>query len=336
MTLPESIERYESYIGTTADAIAATVASSEGVEAAQHAIQHSSRVLFTGSGSSVPAALLGAQLITRHSAQPAIFAPSSLILDDIVLTSSDVVVLISQGWNRADAALISRKVLKSPATLIVLTGHPERIDLYTKPTDNLIIVPIYPEVEKIFCRPASAVTGYIKIAQLVEHITGKIVSAAQWQRAYETGLSAKASDISRDQQYVVLASGLLLCAGNNVSLSLREGAGRYATLHEIESYGHGQYVPDQAHRAETRYILLTNDEDQHSQEALDRIMFMLEGTGSLMEKWNSSGTALIGNVELMGRTARNVLASIQSDGWDMNNPPGMEENRPFHEVEQHA
>lgn len=332
MILPDSVEQYAHYTDQVPEAITHTQRCQVGLSDARAILQHASRIFFAGSGSSVPAALLGSRLLTRYTEKPAIFAQSSLILDEVHLTNNDAVVLISQGWNRADAALLTHKLQRSPAHLIVLTGHPERLTNYAANVSNVTLVPIFPTIEKIFCRPASVVTGYIKIAQILEGLTGVITPGEQWQAAYKNGFEMTASDINKDMQYVVMASGLLLCAGSNIALSLREGAGRYGVLHEVEDYGHGIYVPDQMHRDNTRYILLTNEDDPHSIAALGRIMPMLSDTKSNYEIWNSKSGSLVGNVELMGRIAKTVLTSIRNDNWDMNNPPGMEENRPFHEV----
>lgn len=331
MILPESVANYKAYIQSAPEAISKTYKDRGSLHDAQAQLETSDRILFTGSGSSIPAALLGAQLLTMHTTKAAIFAPSSMLLDNIHLTAKDTVVLVSQGWNRADAVLITQKVLKTDAHLIVITGHPERQTEHTTSTSQVTVVSIFPTIEKIFCRPATAVTGYLKVAQLVESLTQVIYTEDEWLRAYNQGITAGPSEVDSNHQYIVLASSLLLCAGNNVALSLREGAGHYGTLQEIESYGHGVYVPDQKHRKNTHYIVLSCD-DAHHQEAVQRIEPMLQQTSSSYEIWHASGGAVLANVTIMGRAATTVLNSIERIGWDMNNPPGMEENRSFHEL----
>ncbi len=333
MILPDSAMQYKSQVDSLPTTIAMTLDCHDGIKAARQYLRSAKRIFFTGSGSSIPAALLGMQLLIKYTQKAAIFAPSSLLLDDIGLEDSDVVVLISQGWNRADAALITRKVLATRAHLLVITGRPEREANYVSNGQvRPIVIPIFPTIEKIFCRPASVVTSYVKIVQLLEDLTGITYKPEQWQAAYLRGLAAPVFDISTDKQYVVLTTGYLLCAGNNIALSIREGAGRYGVLYEIESYGHGIYVPDQIHKANTQYIVLTNSDDTHCLRAVRRIIPMLQATQSNYALWHTDGDPILCNVELMGRIAQSVLASVESDGWDMNRPQGMEENRSFHEI----
>jgi fructoselysine-6-P-deglycase FrlB-like protein len=331
MDTPKSITDYKTYVENTPQAIRDTYRTQEGVSAARERLDKSHRVFFAGSGSSIPAALLGAQLLTRYTEKTGIFAPSSMLLDKIHLTEHDTIVLVSQGWNRADAALITRKALQGKAHLIVVTGHPERGSNYDLDENRVTIVPIFPTIEKIFCRPATAVTGYIKIAQLIEQLIGITYTKDAWLKAYEEGIKTAPSSLETDKQYVILASSLLLCSGNNIALSLREGAGHYGTMQEIESYGHGVYVPDQAHKNTTRYIVLTTN-DAYYRSAVQRIQPMLETVSSSYEVWSASDDAVLANITFMGRIAGTVLTSIEQNGWDMNNPPGMEENRSFHEV----
>lgn len=241
-------------------------------------------------------------------------------------------MLISQGWNRADAALITHKIIKSPAKLIVVTGRPERKADYGTQASDVVTLPIYPEKEKIFCRPASAVTSYIKIAQLLASLTGVSYTADEWCGAYEAGWNCPPSPLPKGKQFVVLATSVLLCSGNNIALSLREGAGRYGSVYELESYGHGLYVPDQMHVGDTHYFILSAQASPYHAEALARIRPMLDSTGSSYEIWDTPYDDILGNIMHMGRIARGVLAAIEADGWDMNNPPGMEGNRSFHEL----
>jgi len=333
MSLPESTQNYANYAASVPEMIRATLSEKTGLAQAQALLEGASRIFFTGSGSSVPAALLGSQLLARTTTKAGMFAPSSLLLDEIKLSSADVVVLVSQGWNRADAALITRKVVDSPARLIVITGRPDREGDYGAQASSVVALPILPQKEKIFCRPASAVTGYIKIAQLLESLTGVRYNTEQWIDAYQAGWSRAPSALPKDKQFVVLATSLLLCAGNNIALSLREGAGRYGSVHELESYGHGQYVPDQLHIDSTHYFVLTAQANPYYRDAFARIKPMLDSTHSSYEIWDTPHGDILGNVSHMGRIAKTVLASIQQDGWDMNNPPGMEGNRSFHEAD---
>lgn len=331
---PTSIDQFKTYMEETPASITATFQSTEGCQEAKTALAQADRIFFSGSGSSIPAALLGQQLLTKFTKKAGIFAPSSLLLDDALLTQDDVIVLVTQGWNRADAALITRKVLQSPATLIVVTGRSDRIELYKDIPQQakLILVPIFPTIEKIFCRPATAVTGYVKITQLLEDLTNSSFSEAQWQAAYTAGTSLPVKTLQGEIHYVVLASSLLLCAGNNVALSLREGAGHHGSLQEIESYGHGQYVPDQARVHKTQYIVLQGPEGTYTDRSFERIKPMLDSTNSSYDIWQSSLDPILGNITHMARIAHIVYKDILNTNWDMNNPPGMEGNRSFHEV----
>lgn len=335
MIRPDSITQFKAYIDETLPALVASYQSQEGIKEAQQAIQAAERIFFNGSGSSVPAALLGQQLLARYTQKAGIFASSSLLLDDLHLTDKDVVVLVSQGWNRADAALITRKVLVSPAKLIVITGRPDRQELYDiVDKAKLAVVTIYPDKEKIFCRPASAITAYIKMTQLLAPITKRQFSAQAWLDAYTEGATYPVTSLKHGTRHIVLASSLLLCSGNNIALSLREGAGHYGTLQEVEAYGHGQYVPDQVHRNQVYYVVLRCGSSSYTYKAFRRIEPMLKSTRSHYEIWQSELHPMLANVSFMAHTAQLIYQDILRTNWDMNNPPGMEGNRMFHEVEE--
>jgi fructoselysine-6-P-deglycase FrlB-like protein len=331
MPAPLSIVQYRSYIKHAPQSISVTHDTTVGLQEARQVLRTSNRIFFTGSGSSTAAAMLGVQLLVRFTNKASTFAPSSMLLDVCVLTENDAVVLISQGWSRADAVLVTQKLVQTKAKIIVITGHPERASEYTQDNHRIITLPILPIMEKIFCRPASAVTGYIKVAQLLEELTGLSYSKQQWLDAYEQGVAKPSSDIDPDVRYIVLASSLLLCAGHNIALSLREGAGRSGELHEIESYGHGFYVTDQMHASTTKYILLENTNDGYNHSAMLRILPMVK-TNQNYEIWQVADDPILANVALMARAAVSVLKQIEKQEWDMNNPPGMEENRPFHVI----
>lgn len=331
---PTSIAQFKAHMEETPQHLSLTYHSRQGIPEAQAALQAAKRIFFSGSGSSLPAALIGQQLLIQRTTKASIFAPSSLLLDGAQLTEGDVVILVSQGWNRADAALTTQRILKTKAQLIVVTGRPERLELYKElaATSKLIIIPIFPAVEKIFCRPATAVTGYSKVVQLLEPLTGLQFTEQQWLTAYQTGANYPVHSLSPTAQYVVLASSQLLCAGHNIALSLREGAGRFGCLYEIESYGHGQYVPDQRNVQQTHYIILTGPAGTYGQAAFQRLQPMLDSTRSRYEIWSSELDPVLANVSFMAHTARLIYHEIVQSHWDMNNPPGMEGNRSFHEV----
>lgn len=85
MKMPESIQDYAQYAAATPQAIRHTLQNVTGFDEARTLLAHAQRIFFTGSGSSLPAALFGCQSLIRHSAKAGMFAPSSLLLDHIAL-----------------------------------------------------------------------------------------------------------------------------------------------------------------------------------------------------------------------------------------------------------
>lgn len=297
-------------------------------------LKNASRIFFTGSGSSIPAAMFAGRYASQAGGLPAQFATTSQLVGEEKLGKNDVVVLVSQGWNRSDAVLITDHVLRKKARLIGLTGNAE--SSYPAKSDALYY--FYPPYknERLFCRPSSVISSYALLADLVSRVWAEEFSYRKAQNAVTGGLSkGKTTKLPQADRYVLLSSGLGMPAATNVCLAMREGAGLSTFVYEIESYGHGWYVPDQLYRekgGKLHYVLITHENDAQLTFALKRIMPLFDKTKSSYDIWSTSYDSLYGNMEILARGAALVYELITASGYDMNFPPGKEENRYFHDL----
>ncbi len=330
MLYGQTLDALGSFIRQTREGV-----RSSAVKDAVLILRTAKRIFFTGSGSSIPAAMFAGRLSSERYGFPAQFSTTSQVVGEEKLGKEDVVVMVSQGWNRSDALLVTDHVRKSKAKLIGLTGnadspHPRKSDML------FTFYPPYRE-ERIFCRPASVITSYSLLSALVMRAGGDSFSWDTAQKAANKGvIQGKRTELPQAERHIVLSSGLALAAATNVCLALREGAGLFSQVYEIESYGHGWYVPDQLRRAQggaIRHILVSHLADRRTEFAVKRILPLLKKTNTPYEIWRTKGLdPVYGNIQILARAAQAVYGSITGSGYDMNFPPGKEENRYFHDI----
>lgn len=306
-------------------------ASDSEIQKAIVLLKKAKRIIFTASGSSIPPAMLGASYLQLKAGLPAFLVPTSYILDSDTLSEDDVVVFVSQGWNRADALFISQKIEQSKATLIGITANPTG-EHAKKAHSHLIF---YPSEEELFCRPTSVISSYLLVAKMVLAVTGERLDEEKALKAFLSGKEKGEKDhYQKSSYYVVLSSGMGMPGAYNIGLALREGGGKLGITYDIETYGHGWYVPDQIYRSKGgsfHYIILTHGEDIHTQKAAKRILPMIKATQSSYSLWETEYDSIYGNVEALARITPWIIHFNKEDDYDMNHPPGMEENRGYHD-----
>lgn len=299
---------------------------------AASAVRDARRIFFTGSGSSMPPAMLAAHILCSSGEFCAQFVPTSTLLSMRSLNARDVVILVSQGWNRADAYLVSRHILSTPAKLLVVTGRPEHAPHYSTPTNVPVVIPVYPRVEKLFCRPSSPLSSVGVLGKLVAAVQQSTLDVEGLRGAWNRGISELSPDFPTSH-IVVLATQELCAAGYAIALALREGAGIHAEFHEAEAYGHGWYVTDQyaaKRNRDDRVYLCLSQASPSASEGIDRLEGLLVSGATRVIRWHCQQGAWAGHCELVGRSLALVSRLNHQSGFDMNNPPGMEANRPFH------
>jgi hypothetical protein len=298
------------------------------------------RIIFTGCGSSWPVAFTAAELFSQNG-YPACAEYTSQILQKRVFTASDVFVLVSQGWNRSDACRVTNKILSSSASLVVVTGRSEHSEehLYSvrerEAEQRLFLMQIEPKIEKLFCRPVSPITSFAHLGRVLEGLTDdrNIVSSmcdtiGRMSRNYVPIPYLK----KIPDKLVFLGSGGLYGAAQGLALMMREGAGIDSEAHECEAYGHGFYVPHQYQCQKVpgsiKFVILSNSENA---EGPARILPLLRDTKSDYQEWTSSENTFVAFVQHVITGSKLVLNLNERTCFDMNTPPGLEENRTFHE-----
>lgn len=283
----------------------------------------SKRIIFTGAGSSIPAAQLGAYSLQQQG-KPAFFLPTGSVLGLASLQSTDVVVICSQGLNRADATLVINKVVTCHSKLIIITAN--RQSPLTKMAQQVVYFD--PEKEKLFCRPAGVAANYAVVASLANQgVTAKSCVEA-WQKGVESPLRS----LDPTMRYVVLASDMMLPVSWNVALSLREGSGILANLYDIETYAHGNYVADIAHKPFS-YLVVSASYDTVAARSVRRIQPFLSGTQVSVQTVEAPYyDVLQAGLYILGVFAKTVQELNAKNSYNMNRPNGKEENRYYHEL----
>lgn len=321
-------QRYTEYMDRTAADIRSSV--NEISEQQRHAFRQTvtaaKRVLITGTGSSMPAALF-CQFELQKEGVPASFLPLGSLLGLGKLQAGDVIILCSQGMNRADASLVVRHAQKYMAPLIVFTSNKQ-----TTLTENAVLTCYFePANEKLFCRPDGVVANIASVATLLDkEYNGEELSKA-WQQGTMIPLAIK-----KDVRYITLASGGLLPANWNLSLALREGCGALAQNFDIETYAHGNYVGDIAHRP-FEYIILDMDDTREESRSVRRFMPFIKNSQisytTVKAPYDDSALA---NSYILGVIAQSVYESNEANKYNMNRPDGKEENRYYHELDSYT
>jgi fructoselysine-6-P-deglycase FrlB-like protein len=254
----------------------------------------------------------------------------------VSLGAQDVVVLVSQGFNRADSAIVMQAARAKGAKTIVLSAYQGDIS-----ADAVIRFTPTAEEERLFCRPCGAITSFIAGAitaarclrgdvNLQELRSSLNTESQVWRSGKDHRQVAKL--LNSASLVIVLGSGSLLPALHNTALALREGAGLVSEFYEIEYYAHGQYAPHyrhQDHGGSVVYLLGEASADPISMRSVERIMPLLEKTGATHEVFRTSGDLVSGMVAHLSVANQLVYGAIVESGYDMNTPRGKEENRGF-------
>jgi fructoselysine-6-P-deglycase FrlB-like protein len=282
------------------------------------------RVFVTGSGSSLPAATILADIIRSGTGISITFVSTSQLLIT-TLRPEDCVILVSQGCNRSDAKLILNHAQAARCGLGLITAAE---------IPDIPLLKFYPtsEEEKLFCRPVGVMTSYLQAVMLGAEVVKQKSPTPIFSRPAPQEDIVKA--INDAETVVVLSSGLLSASAANVALALREGAGKKSFFFDIENFGHGQYVPFLKENAHTFFLLFSAKEDTFTTQSVKRILPLFQKTSTAHHalEIDTPSVLMAGlSVLFFGGSLIHQLNDIT--GYDMNNPKGKEENRPFHEVD---
>lgn len=286
------------------------------------------RVLITGTGTSFPSAqYLAAQLQTTHLTTPTYFLPTAKAVRALTdtATSDDVVIIISHGFNRADALIIRDKAKKQGCKIIAIGGNPETTDW----ADLAIIVP--PAEEKIFCRPISPLTTLIAIEQLCNKKQTSVsapIPALDIAKTVATGLDPQ-------KQTIVLYAADVSFAAELWAIMLREGAGLNVSVKDMENYAHGYYGPDTAALQDRQFIILKSD-SAYDEKDFARAQSLYDIKGFSHQVVTAPGDQFLANAALFREGPEVIKQLLVTTGHDMYNPVGMDENRPYHEHARHT
>lgn len=285
------------------------------------------RIFFTGTGSSLPSALYGAQYCSEFLGLPAQFLPNGGILS-INLKKNDLVFLSTQGFNRGDAELVAKKTKSDGAKLAILTANQDSI--FKELADFKFYFSPFPE--KLFSRPVGVQTGILAMQKIFSSdfdlkLLNKFIKNIPKNKGVSFDLETK---------YIVLSSGFGMPVALNYSLALREGCGIDSQCYDIETYGHGMYVSDQTEKHKGKkicYILIDIINNDHVNTSCERIKpFILNSQSSLIHE-----TSLLpipyAYYEILTKLANNIYATNTLNNYDMNEPYGKEENRYYHKAE---
>lgn len=320
-------ERYAQFLGQTPADIATSVKGITGQqrEVFLRAILAAKRIIFTGTGSSMPAALYGTYELQSRGF-PAMFMPLGSLLGLAVAGQTDLIVLCSQGMNRADAALVVKYAKSKQVPFIALTANTT-----TELTQDALLTCYFaPSEEKLFCRPDGVAANVAALAALIDpkYDADSLVDA--WKQGSQATVT-----FSSTMRYITLASGALLPVNWNMALALREGCGALAQNFDIETYAHGNYVGDIAHKP-YEYIVLTMDKANEASRSVRRFMpFMEESHIPVTTIHAPFSDAVHANLYILGVIAQSAYDANQLSGYNMNRPNGKEENRYYHEIESY-
>lgn len=287
------------------------------------------RIFFTGTGSSLPSALFGAQYCVNNLGLNAQFLPNGGILS-LKLNKKDLVFLSTQGFNRGDAEIIAKKVKDDGATLAVLTANQDSPFLVF--ADFVFYFTPFPE--KLFCRPVGVQTGIVAMAKaLTFDIDKKLLD-----QAISVSNSLLVKKFEKDVRYIVLSSGVGMPVAVSFSLSLREGCGIDSQVYDIETYGHGMYVSDQRLKHDglkVEYILIDIMSDDHNHTSIERIKPFIKNSNFGLTEVSSGLDIIYAYVEILTYLANCVLKTNIENNYNMEEPYGKEENRYFHKTESY-
>jgi len=331
LTYQQCLERLAFFFDTTIQAIdQSQLARAAGL------LTSARRIFCVGSGSSVATAWHIASTLCAQGGLASSFMSTSQLVGMTSLTSEDVLVLVSQGYNRSDSAIATRTARLKGVRTIVLSAYQGQIE-----ADAVIRFTPTAEEERLFCRPCGAITSFVTGAILAARCLQREVHLEELRNGLHTesllwrsGKSHKqvAKLLNSASLVIVLGSGSLLPVLHNTALSLREGAGLVAEFFEIEYYAHGQYAPHYRHHdsgGRVVYLLGEASADPISTRSVERILPLMEKTGALHEVFTAQGGAIAAMVSILSVVNQLVYSAIVESKYDMNNPRGKEENRGF-------
>lgn len=293
----------------------------------QYMISNADRVLVTGTGTSLPAAQYFVdRLQTDHSKKPINFAPTAKAIRTIAenYDSKDVVIIVSHGFNRADALIIRDKAKKKSCKTIVISGNPDA----ASQADLAIIVP--PLKEKIFCRPVSPLTTLLAIESLCTDDLAKTPATIP-----DLKVAKKvAESLDPNKQTVVLYTADVSFAAELWTIMLREGAGMNVSIKDIENYAHGYYGPDTAVLQDRQYIIIKSDSTYDDKDfARAQRLYALKGFNYILV--TATGNQFLANAKLFREAPEVIKQLLIRTGHNMYGPVGMDENRYYHEYTHH-
>ena len=341
---PPSTRLFEEWVNRVPEIVRETIdmLSPGALEAAAVLLNNARRIFCVGSGSSVATAWHLAMSLCSHGGMASSYATTSQLVSMESLGAGDLIVLVSQGFNRSDSAIVVHTAHTRGASLVVITANPT-----PKTADAVLYFLPRAEEERLFCRPCGGISSLVVGELLLAACLKKSISVGDIVRAADTGslpawrsghsLRKVSELIDRASLVIVLGSGDLQPALHHLALSLREGAGKVAEFYEIEYYAHGQYAPHFRHQdagGMVVYLLAEASEDRVSSRSLERILPLLASTNSTYEIASFAGPVSLALVSLLAASNHLVHQVILRNEYDMNHPRGKEENRGFQLVSE--
>lgn len=321
----ETQKLYKEFLERTEECIVDTdkYIQEDGIKSFNRLIQSARRIFFTAAGSSIPSAIFGAFYLSGKGFSSQFVSTGQILSSKF--NKSDVIILCTQGFNRGDSILITKKIKRDGAVLIIFTANRE--SAFIKEAELAFFFSPFPE--KLFCRPVGVMTGIEAVAKVIlpDFFIDEAINACKNESNIKPIL------FEEKCKYIVLSSGLGNPIGFNFALALREGCGIDAVFYDIETYGHGMYVSDQVYKSKgnyLKYLIIDIEMDSHSHKAVERILPFVKDTYSLYEIISSKNEVPYAYFDLLSQLSQSIYFSNEKNNYDMNNPPGKEENRYYH------
>lgn len=319
----ESVEQFSKLISTTTDYTNYAIPEATKAQTLSK-LRSSKRIFVTGTGTSLPSALLFENLLSSDEFANTKFLPTAKMIRQIShLKTDDTVVLISHGMNRADALIIYENTKKLAST-IVISGNSDY-----KYSDNTLEIIVPPRKEKIFCRPISPITTFIAICQIFDIDLEEYKPDTQRAKLLADWIDSK-------KQTILVYTADTEIAATLWGIVLREGAGLNVLTKDIENYSHGYYGVDTAKLNHRQFIILTSDskEDQRDFNRAKNL-YSLPGLEKMVYKADNYTDYYNTNFKFICEVPLVVKDVIMRTEYDMNNPIGKDENREYHEFSNH-
>lgn len=287
-------------------------------------VSEARKIYVTGTGTSLPCALLMEELINNNNDYTALFLPTAKMIHKIPsLKKDDLVILISQGMNRSDSLIIYENI-KSRCKSVVISGNRSFL-----PSSDTLAITVEPEKEKIFCRPVSPITTFRAVCQLFYidlpmpvPSTESLIEIADW--------------VDTSKQLIILYSADISFAAQLWGIILREGAGINTSIKDLENYSHGYYGVDTKDLNNRQYLILTCD-TKADEKDFDRAknLYEIPDFNKHVYKVSTGGDSLAANLLLFREGPQLISEILIRTDYDMNHPNGMTENRRYHEYDHY-